>query len=165
VAAYAASKLGGELVAGSIARAAGLSFVTLRFAALYGPDMAWSGVLPAFLDAALDGTRLRAASGAHADFLHVDDAAEVVVRAAAGNVEGILNVASGVETPIVALARLALKASGRPEDALDTNPSAVTRAVVDVGRLQRELGFRAQVPLARGVEALLALRRSQRFPS
>jgi UDP-glucose 4-epimerase len=164
VAAYAASKLAGELVAGSIARAAGSSFVTLRLAALYGSGMAWVGVLPAFIDAALSGKRLSASSGAHADFLHVEDAAQAVVRAVSAGVTDVVNVASGVETSIVGLAGMVLTACGRSAEDVDVTLSPISRAVVDITRLREQLGVRSQLPLAEGIAKLVRARSSKASP-
>lgn len=149
VAAYAASKLAGELVAGSIVREAQASFLALRFSALYGPGMMWSGVLPAFIDAARAGKPLTATSGAHADFLHVDDAARAIVAAcSAAHVTGVVNVASGVETSIVDLARLV-------SSSVTVTEGAVSRARVDVTRLRSELGVLPGVSIGDGVRALV----------
>jgi UDP-glucose 4-epimerase len=164
VAAYAASKLAGELVAGSIAGAAGIPFVTLRLATLYGPGMVWAGVLPVFIEAALSGNRLTASRGAHADFLHVGDAALAVVQAAGADVTGAVNVASGVETSIVELARMVLTACGRSGEDVDVMPSPVFRAVVDVTRMRERLGVQSQVPLSDGIDELVRDRSSKAAP-
>ncbi len=159
VAAYAASKLGGELVGAAIAAAAGVSFAALRFSALYGPGMQWTGVLPAFIDGALGGRRLSAAAGPRADFLHVEDAARAVAAAAGSSATGVFNIAAGVETSIVELAAAVLSACGRPADAVDVTAGVEARAVVDVTRLRTELECGGGTPLAEGVAQLVQTRR------
>jgi nucleoside-diphosphate-sugar epimerase len=161
VAAYAASKLAGELVAGSIVRAGQGSFLALRFSALYGPGMLWSGVMPAFIDAALAGKVLAATSGPCADFLHVEDAARAVLAAASSPaVTGVANVAAGVETSIEDLAHAVLNACGRDSSTLTVVKGAITRARVDVTRLRHELGVVPGVALADGLRALVEFRRA-----
>ncbi|MER2565999.1 MAG: NAD(P)-dependent oxidoreductase [Myxococcaceae bacterium] len=155
VAAYAASKLGGELVAGSIMRAAQRSFSAVRFSAMYGPGMVRVGVLPAFIDAARAGKRLSATVGAHADFLHVVDAARATVAAVSAKADGVFNVAAGVETSIVELARTVLTACGRSRDEVDQLPGSVARALVDVTRLRSELSVSSGLSLADGVVSVL----------
>ncbi|MBM4776768.1 MAG: NAD(P)-dependent oxidoreductase [Archangiaceae bacterium] len=155
VAAYAASKLGGELVAGSIMRAAQRSFSAVRFSAMYGPGMVWIGVLPAFIDAARAGKRLTATVGAHADFVHVVDAARATVAAVSAQSDGVFNVAAGVETSIVELARTVLTACGRSADDLDQTPGLVARALVDVTRLRSELSVASGLPLSEGIASVL----------
>ncbi len=159
VTAYASSKLAGEMMVGAIGAGAGMSCLVLRLSALYGTGMTWTGVLPSFIDVAIAGERVRAGSGAHADFLHVADAARAVVRAAEIEASGICNVAAGVETSIADLARTVLTACNRPEDEIDVTPSPATRAVVDVRRMRSLLGVSADVSLARGVAELVAARR------
>lgn len=158
VAAYAASKLGGELVAGSIMRAVQRSFSAVRFSAMYGPGMAWIGVLPAFIDAARAGKRLSATVGAHADFLHVVDAARATVAAVSAQADGVFNVAAGVETSIVELARTVLTACGRSADELEQTSGLGARAVVDVTRLRSELGVAPGLSLSDGIASVLRAR-------
>jgi UDP-glucose 4-epimerase len=158
---YAASKLAGELLVGAIAAAGCATCAVLRFSALYGPGMAWTGVLPAFVDAALAGGRLRAVRGAHGDFLHVDDAARAVVAAAETGPSGVINVAAGVETSIATLATTVLAACGRSPDDADLADSPLARAQVDVARMHQLLGG-ARVSLADGVAGVVAARREAR---
>ena len=155
VAAYAASKLSGELVGGSIMRAAQRSFTALRYSAMYGPGMVWIGVLPMFLDAARTGKRLSATSGANADFLHVRDAARATVAAVLDASDGVFNVAAGVETSIVELARAALIVCGRSPEDVDVTPGSPARAVVDVTRLRTELRVEPGLTLEEGLATLL----------
>jgi len=162
VAAYAASKLAGELTVAATAASAGASCAVLRLSALYGPGMRWAGVLPTLIDDALSGRRLRASRGAHADFLHVDDAARAVVRAAEVGATGIFNVAAGVETRIPDLASAVLAACDRPADALDIVESPAAHAVVSVTRMRGGLGVESRIPLARGISELVAARTSSR---
>lgn len=162
VAAYAASKLGGELVAGSIFRAASASFLSLRFSALYGPSMAWTGVLPTFIDGALAGQKLTATSGTCADFLEVNDAADAVVAAAHYiDVTGVANVASGVEIRIEDVARTVLTVCGRDPNGLTVKESPETRALVDVTRLRDELEIGPGTALLDGIQSVVAHRRTR----
>jgi nucleoside-diphosphate-sugar epimerase len=158
VAGYAASKLAGELMCQSVASRAGMTCTVLRLAALYGPRMPWTGVLPTFVDQALADRRLTVTSGGHADFLHISDAAGALARAAEGEFTGVVNVASGVETSLVHLAEAVLKACGRPSTALDVVDSDVARAVVDTRRM-RDLGMTAEVSLDDGLVGVVAERR------
>lgn len=158
VAAYAASKLSGELVAGSILRAGQRSFTALRYSAMYGPGMVWLGVVPAFIDAARAGHRLSASQGANADFLHVVDAARATVAAVGAQADGTINVAAGVETSIVELAHTVLRTCGRNEADVDVIPGPEARAVVDVTRLRSELLVAPGLSLADGVASVLEAR-------
>lgn len=157
---YAASKLAGELMVRSVP---GPAVAVLRFSALYGPGMAWHGVLPAFVDAARSGARPRVdAPRARADFLHVRDAARAVLAAVERPAAGVINVASGEETALADLARAALSAAGRSPTDYDVGEGGVaSRALVSVGRARRELGWAAETRLLDGLRAVNAWRAAE----
>lgn len=155
VAGYGLSKRAGEAVCAAIAASKQRAFISLRYSALYGPGMVWSGVMPAFIDAARSGKRLSVMNHVHADFLHVRDAARATVAAVTSSVEGIVNVAGGAEIPIVELARLTLELCGRSPDEVDVKEGAAARADVEVTRLRVELGVASGVTLIEGLRELI----------
>lgn len=155
VAGYGLSKRAGEALCAAIAASKQRSFISLRYSALYGPGMVWTGVLPAFIDAARSGKRLSVMNNVHADFLHVDDAAKATVAACTSSIEGVVNVAAGAEIPIVELAKLALELAGRSPEEVDVKEGAPTRAVIEVTRLRVELGVPPGIPLAEGLRRLM----------
>ena len=69
--------------------------------------------------------------------------------------DGVFNVAAGVETSIVELARTVLTACGRSADDLDQTPGLVARALVDVTRLRSELSVASGLPLSEGIASVL----------
>lgn len=162
---YAVSKLAGEVLVATQCRAAGVPCAILRESALYGPGMAWHGLVPRFIDLALDGGRLRVDAGGRTtvDLLHVDDAAAAVAAAADADAVGIVNVAAGHELPIPRLAELVLAAAGRATDDYDVAADGTpARAVVAIDRMCRELGTPPAVALADGLRAVLDARRAER---
>jgi UDP-glucose 4-epimerase len=160
---YAVSKLAGEILVATQCRAAGVPYVILRESALYGPGMAWHGLVPRFIDLALGDGRPRVDAGGTTtvDLLHVDDAASAVAAAAEIGVTGVINVATGREVSIARVAELALEAAGRATDAYDVVADGVSmRAVVAIERMRRELGVAPVVTLADGLRAVAEARRA-----
>jgi UDP-glucose 4-epimerase len=155
-AAYAASKLAGELVSASIAEKHGMSHASLRFSALYGVGMPWFGVLPTFIAQATSGEVLRAARATCADFLHVDFAADAVARAATSDCSGVFNVASGMETSIMDLAAMVLRLSKRSTRDIQTIESPESRAIVDISKAKKAFGYTAQESREYGIPELIA---------
>ncbi len=155
VAGYAISKRAGEALCAAIAASKQRAFISLRYSALYGPGMVWSGVMPAFIDAARAGKRLSVMRHVHADFLHVRDAARATVAAVTSSVEGIVNVAAGAEIPIVELAKLTLELCGRSGDDVDVKEGTPSRADVEVTRLRVELGVSPGIALVEGLRELI----------
>jgi UDP-glucose 4-epimerase len=105
---YGAGKAAGEALCHSYSQAYGLGTVSLRFSNLYGPYCFHkSSVVASFFNAALQGQPLTIyGDGSQTrDLLHVDDLNRAILaaldRAPSGSV---FQVASGVETPIGALA-------------------------------------------------------------
>ncbi len=158
---YSASKLAGEIACRALCDNAGVTFGALRFSALYGEKMAWQGVMPLFIDMALDGRipKVNANGKGHADFLHAECAAKAVISACERDAEGVFNIASGTESSILGLAQLCLNAADREESVLVEVEGEATRALVDTARMRLELCSVPQVSLEQGVKRLLDWRR------
>lgn len=127
----------------------------LRFSALYGEGMQWFGVIPTFVDAALSGKKMRASSGARADFLHVEDAARSVVSAIEKRISGIVNVASGVEMSIVELASIVVSAAPKSGASIEIVDSPLSRAIVDITRMKAELDFEPSISIQEGIKSII----------
>jgi nucleoside-diphosphate-sugar epimerase len=94
------------------------------------------------------------------DFLHVNDAVRACGLALAREVTGAVNIGSGTSVTIDQLARLTLQLAGlsiEPEARPD--PRSNVRVKLDTGRAERELGFKAAIPLATGLSGLLEFER------
>ena len=148
----------------------GLNTIYLMPTNLYGPrdnfDLETSHVLPALIRKMLeaqergeseivlwgDGTPTR-------ELLYVDDCAEALV-AAAERYDGPepVNLGSGEEISIRDLAELVADATGYTGEIVwDTSqPNGYPRRTVDTSRAEQLFGFRAQTPLAEGLERTVA---------
>jgi GDP-L-fucose synthase len=99
------------------------------------------------------------------DFLHVEDCAEGILQALE-RYDGTeaLNIGSGREVGIHELARSIARLTGYSGRILwDANyPDGPTRRVLDTGRAQREIGFRARVKLQDGLRQTIEWYRATR---
>ena len=94
------------------------------------------------------------------DFVYTEDIARANVLAIESDVvEGFYNVASGVETSLLDLARALLAAMDSDLD-VEFGPerpvNGVTRRLADTSAAARDLGFRAEVGLEDGLRRLVA---------
>lgn len=152
---YATSKHLGE----QYVQASGLPHAVLRLFNVYGPGDPpgpYRNAIPNMI-AALNGPRRRidiTGAGATRDFTFVDDVVEVLVRAetTAGDV---VNVGTGVETPILELAERILALFDAPADRLTVGPrrpwDRVVRRLAAVERLQAHLPGACSTPIAEGL--------------
>jgi nucleoside-diphosphate-sugar epimerase len=153
---YMLAKLYGE----AMCHHAGVPFTILRPHNVYGPRMGLAHVIPELLErahAARPGGVLQVASIAHRrTFCYVDDAVEMIWRAAsaAGAVGETLNL--GVEAPEVTmggLAALVLRTVGTDLEivALPDTPGSPARRCPDTSRLRALTGYAPRVSLEEGV--------------
>jgi nucleoside-diphosphate-sugar epimerase len=152
---YAISKQVGE----TYVRSSGMSHVIFRLFNVYGPGDPpgrYRNAVPNMM-AALDAPdgRIRIfGDTATRDFTYVDDAVRILLDAgrAAGQ---LVNVGSGVETPVVELARHVLRLFDLPESRLSfEEPRAwdrVVRRCASVERLRALFDFVPSTPLRDGL--------------
>jgi dTDP-L-rhamnose 4-epimerase len=160
---YAATKVHQEHLCGIFARERGVAFTALRYHNVYGPrmprDTPYAGVASIFRSALErdepaqvfeDGRQLR-------DFVHVRDVAGATVLALTRQppVAGAFNIASGDPHSVGEMA-LALSAaygpgSPRPKVTGGFRLGDVRHVFAATDRASDVLGFRAEVPFARGM--------------
>jgi GDP-L-fucose synthase len=161
---YAIAKIAGIMLAQAYRREYGCDFISAQPTNLYGPfdnfDLQSSHVLPALMrkahEAKLAGAKSLTVWGSGTplrEFLHVDDLADALVflaRTYSG--EDIVNIGSGEEVSIGALAHLIAEIVGFDGDlAFDTSrPDGTMRKLVDTSRLNA-FGWRSPRALREGV--------------
>lgn len=162
---YGAAKSFNEGMARSFRAMHGLDHVMLRYFNVYGPRMDVHGlyteVLVRWMERIADGLPpVVLGDGRQTmDFVHTDDVARANVLAASSDVvDGSYNVASGTETSLIELARTLLRVMGSDLD-VEFGPAravnGVVRRLADTRAAERDLGFRARVPLEDGLRDLV----------
>jgi dTDP-glucose 4,6-dehydratase len=162
---YAATKAGGDRLAYSYYVTYGLPIVIVRPFNNYGPRQHPEKVIPRFITQALSGQPLTIHGDGHAsrDWLFVDDdaeAIEAVIEADVDTVAGeVINVATGVDSPVGEIADLVLAALGRPSDLkvhIAERPGQVDRHIGSTDKAERLLGWRARTSFEDGLERTIA---------
>jgi UDP-glucose 4-epimerase len=151
-----AKKCGEEYLAGWN-RIHGTSHVALRFANVYGPRQdsgLEGGVVAIFLERMAHGreTVIFGDGGQSRDFVYVDDVVSALL-AAVGRSGGPYNVGTGADTTIADLYAACARVAGSdaPAQHAEARLGDVRRSALDVRRIERELGWRAQVGLDDGL--------------
>ena len=162
---YGAAKAFNEGMLASFRAMYGLDHVLLRYFNVYGPRMDAHGkyteVLVRWMERIDDGLPpLIFGDGSQTmDFVFTEDIARANLLAAAAPVtSGVYNVASGTETSLLDLARTLLRVMGSDlpvEHGPERAVNSVVRRLADTTAAERDLGFRATVPLEQGLERLV----------
>ena len=173
---YAAAKVAQDMYVSSYGRTYGLPWTTVRPFNMYGPNSHWQGcrgeLIPKMIVRAMnrkplgvfgDGSQTR-------DFVYVEEAAQAIL-AVAGN-EACrgeqMNYCSGVETPILKIAKLICEAfSLDPGIFIQFHPSRpgdVMRHLGDNSRVKALLGIAPKVGIEEGLSRTIAWFRALPFP-
>jgi UDP-glucose 4-epimerase len=135
----------------------GSTHVPLRFANVYGPRQdagLEGGVVAIFLERMARGepTTIFGDGGQSRDFVYVDDVVAAML-ATVGRSGGPYNVGTGDDTTIQRLHEAAAEVAGAPSEPRfeEARLGDVNRSVLDVSRIERELGWRPQVSLDDGL--------------
>jgi len=140
-----------------------LSTVSLRYSNVYGPRQdphGEGGVIAIFCGRLAEGRRPTVfGDGTQTrDYVHVDDVVAANLAAASSDVDGAYNVGTGTETSLLELVD-AFRALASTEDFdpefAPARPGEVNRSALDTARAADALAWRASVPLADGLRALL----------
>jgi UDP-glucose 4-epimerase len=168
---YAVSKLAAEYYIRTIGGLWGIETVCLRIFNAYGPGQHLPAsnppVVPYFLRQALrNGTLVVNGDGNQTrDYVYVDDVISAMVAAStAPNVNGlVINIGSGAETRIRALADLVLKVTGSQTNIVSSaqTPGGVSRLCADLTLAAQKLNYKPSISLEEGLR--LSLQRDVRY--
>jgi len=161
---YAIAKIAGIKLGQAYRRQYGCDFISVMPTNLYGPgdnfDLMQSHVVPALMVKAHEAKVARAPSidvwgtgAVRREFLYVDDAADgMVFLMQHYSDDGIVNLGTGRDVPIIDLVGMVCRAVGYQGGIrFDTSrPDGTPRKVVDVSRVN-QLGWSARTPLAQGL--------------
>lgn len=158
---YAVSKLSCEYYIRTIGQLWNLQAVCLRVFNTYGPHQGFSfahaPVIPAFLrQCAIHGTVIIHGDGSKTrDFVYIDDVTDAFVAAASleSTDEVVINVGSGVETPVSRVLEVAETVTGSKPQIIN-NPRRIggpTRMCADLTIARSLLGYEPKVGLEEGM--------------
>jgi UDP-glucose 4-epimerase len=154
---YGVSKLAGEEYLAAYNRLYGSGHVSLRYGNVYGPRQdphGEAGVVAIFLGRLASGEAPRIFGDGRQtrDYVYAGDAAAATL-AAAGRDGAVFNVGTGVETSVLDLYETCRRVAGSSLEAVAAPPrlGELQRSVLDVALAERELGWRAEVPLEEGL--------------
>lgn len=162
---YAATKAGGDRLAYAYWVTYGLPVAIVRPFNNYGPRQHPEKVVPRFITQALRGEALTIHGDGRAsrDWLHVDDTAtaiEAVIDAPLEEIAGeVVNVATGVDIPVLEIAERVLEAVGNPAATtvhVEERPGQVDRHIGSTEKMQRLTGWRSTISFDEGLERTVA---------
>jgi UDP-glucose 4-epimerase len=155
---YGAGKLAGEAYARAFAASYGMETVALRFSNVYGAFSPHKkNAVPNFIKRGLTGDPIVIyGDGAQTrDFIFAEDLCDAIHRALITDGIGgeVFQVATGVETSVLALASLVQQVLGSQEEIRfePRRAGEVYKSSVDISKISRALGFRPRVQLEQGL--------------
>jgi UDP-glucose 4-epimerase len=156
---YGVSKASGELYLGYYRAQYGLQSVALRYANVYGPRQnphGEAGVVAIFSERLIRGETctINGDGRQTRDFVYGPDVARANLLAATRDVQGAINIGTGIETDVNRLYALLAKAAGsdRPATHAPAKPGEQMRSSVDPARAREVLGWRPTVALEEGLQ-------------
>jgi dTDP-glucose 4,6-dehydratase len=162
---YAGTKAGADRLAYSYFVTYGLPIAIVRPFNNYGPRQHPEKVVPRFITQALDDEPLTIHGDGHAsrDWLFVLDDAEAIAAAVDAPLERVagevVNVATGVDVSVSAVADLVLSLLGKPQELrqhVDERLGQVDRHIGSTDKAERVLGWRARTAFEDGLERTVA---------
>ncbi len=155
---YALSKHTGERYVRLYGREHGLPWTSLRYANVYGPrqdPFGEAGVVSVFCRNLLEGTppEIHWDGEQTRDFVYVGDCARANLLALTGGEGRAYNVGTGIGTSINTLFAVLLEVTGKQVEPRrgPRRPGDTRHSYLDCRRIERELGWRAEVSLREGL--------------
>lgn len=136
--------------------------VVVRLANIYGPGMAAENVLShIFGQLDQDGPITLQDTSPIRDFIWVEDAAEVIIKMATQQAQGLFNVGTGIGTSIGELARMSLEEAKQPQRKIVSTQSAANPSciVLDITKTKQYLHWQPSVLLNEGLRRLVSRER------
>jgi UDP-glucose 4-epimerase len=153
---YGASKWAAEAYVNTWSLSSGIPHAVCRLGNVYGPRQSphgEAGVVAIFSNRLYTGKvpKLYGHGTPTRDYVYVGDVVSALLTASGRS--GTYNIATSVETDVATVWRELSKAAGKqiePQLA-DLRPGELTHSRLDISRAERELGWRPEVPIAKGL--------------
>jgi UDP-glucose 4-epimerase len=162
---YAVSKVAAEQYLFTIGRLSNFETVALRIFNAYGPGQplppVHAPVIPQFIRQILGGGSVVVfGDGSQSrDFVYIDDVVEALIKAATAPAidQQIINVGSGVETPVSGLIEQIAQVTATKANVLYNSDASrgIARLVADLHKARQLLGYEPSTDLATGLQKLL----------
>jgi nucleoside-diphosphate-sugar epimerase len=128
---------------------------------LYGPREHPARLVPSVANTLLAGRPAETTAGTQQrDFLHVEDAADALVRLLLSDVTGPVNIGSGEPVAVRTVVETVAEIVGRPDlirlGAKPTPANEPRQLYADVGRLRNEVGWSPRIGLRQGLADTVA---------
>lgn len=136
---------------------AGVEFTGVALTHVYGPrQLADRGPVASFFAAHRDGRPAEVTGDGRQtrDLLYVDDAVDAIARASAKGGGLVINVGTGIQTPIRVLERLVMTEIGPPPTKAAAVDTEATRFAVSPVRARIQLAWAPWTSLADGIESM-----------
>jgi UDP-glucose 4-epimerase len=160
---FGASKAADTILGRTYARLYGVEFIELRIFSSFGPWERARRLIPYVILRALAGEPVEIGDGSQQrDFVYVSDTLSALVEAALRPLEAglVINISSGVGSPIRAVAERILAAMGNPVPlrvkSCETRPDEIWEISGDATMAERHLGWRALTGLDEGLRRSIA---------
>ena len=153
---YGACKHALHVAAAAFAKTHGMSLAWARLFHLFGPGEQAGRLVPSIIRPLLQGEPARCSEGSQLrDYLSVDDAGAALAAVLDSDVEGAVNVGSGLPVALRVFARRIAALVGRPEllqvGALDSRCGEPPVLVADIHRLTGEVGWTVRTDADRAI--------------
>jgi UDP-glucose 4-epimerase len=160
---YCISKRAGEDLLGFYQRTRGLSWIALRFFNVYGPGQKttayYTSVINHFVNRLRDGQPpvIDGRGEQSMDFIHVTDIARAAVAALEAERDNLpVNIGTGVDTSVAALAKILISAVGVDvEPQFNPREVLVSRRAADIDRAREVLGWAPEISVEDGMADLV----------
>jgi len=157
---YGAAKHGTQLILNAWAKQASISAAWGRLFFLYGPGQPTSFLIPSIATSLLKGERAICSSGDLVrDYIYVDDAAGALTSLLEGDVDGVVNVASGralqIKDLVLMIGDLLDKKDLIHFGKMPLGFGEPHRLIADVTRMKSELGCQPSFDIAQGLSITL----------
>ncbi len=165
---YAASKAAADHLAQAYVHTHGLDLVITRSCNNYGPYQHPEKLIPLMITNALDGSRLPVyGDGLHVrDWLHVRDHCRGIERALVdGRAGGVYNFGAREEHTNLDVVRMILRQMGLSSELIEFVQDRAghdRRYGIDPSKAEHELGWRAEIPFAEGLDETVRWYRDHR---
>lgn len=163
---YAATKAAMSAMLEKLGEKAGIATTWVRLFYQYGPYEDTRRLVPAVIRAMLKGETVDTTLGEQVrDFMHVDDVGSGVYHASLSNLDGIVNVGSGIPVTVRRIVETIGEKIGRTElanfGARPYNPTDPPFVVANNTRLKTETGWKPKFNLDSGLEQTIDWWKSQ----